>query len=260
MKTQGKQANEEWVNALQFLYWDGHKAFVRGRPTKELLNYTLKINMMYPEINIPERNVNNKFRAAEAAWILSGDNRVKKIKSYCKEYAKFSDDGIFLNGAYGPPIVDQLPYILHTLKEDIHSRRAVITIWRPKPDTRSKDIPCTVSLQWVVRGEFIYCIANMRSNDIWLGTVYDMYVFSMITQWICAELFNVCEIDILPGTLFLNAGSLHLYKDNWEAALKVIEAAPTHFTNLSKWKGDSVCDGFIDGNELIEWLWVQANK
>lgn len=263
MKIQGSPANKEWIDALRLLLHEGQEINVRNKHTKELLNYTFKIDMIHPEINILGRSVNRNFRAAEAAWILSGDNRLENIKPYCKKYAEYSDDGIFMNGAYGPPVVDQLPYILQAFKEDMSTRRAVISIWRPKPDTRSKDIPCTVSLQWIHRKGYIHCIANMRSNDIWLGTVYDMYTFSMITWWIVLELRNLCVTDFIAGTLYLNTGSLHLYrhnKDAAEAVLKVPIACAWDLENESRWQGDHECDGFMDGNELIDWLWTEANK
>ncbi len=73
----------------------------RGMETKEQLCVSTKVNMNEPMVNIKSRSIGQKFRYAEAAWILSGDNRVKTIAPFSKMITKFSDDGVRFFGAYG---------------------------------------------------------------------------------------------------------------------------------------------------------------
>ena len=57
----------------------------------------------------------------------------------------------------------------------------IINIWRENPRS-SKDIPCTLSLQFFLREAsdqlWLHTIATMRSNDAWLGVPYDTFNFN----------------------------------------------------------------------------------
>ena len=83
MKTLENTANDAWADDLGSVVHSGIEINCRGMLTKELINNTMIVDMTYPEVNLPERELNIKFRAAEAAWILSGDNRVDTIYKYC---------------------------------------------------------------------------------------------------------------------------------------------------------------------------------
>jgi thymidylate synthase len=158
---------------------------------------------------------------AEAWWILTGQNKLETIQRYSKQIKEFSDDGIFFMGAYGPKVVDQLPYILDSLVKDPSSRQAVLSIWRERPRS-SRDIPCTLTLQFFIRDSRLHCCANMRSSDIWLGWPYDVFNFSMISKYL-VELLNKDEELISLGNLYFTAGSQHLYDVNFEAANEIIK-------------------------------------
>ena len=119
---------------------------------KELMNDGFIVNMDNPVITIPERKLNHNFMTGEAWWILDGRNDVKSLAKYMGKIERYSDDGIRFFGAYGPKIVDQLSYCIKTLVKDRDSRQSCLTIWRQNPPF-SKDIPCTVSLQFFLREE-----------------------------------------------------------------------------------------------------------
>jgi thymidylate synthase len=123
--------NMQWQRLLHDVMNYGHQSSPRGQKTMELLGYKSMIDMTQPVITIKERKLGYKFMAAEAAWIMSGDNRVSTIAPYSKAISNFSDDGILFFGAYGPRIRDQLGHVVKALSEDNDSRQAVITIWRP---------------------------------------------------------------------------------------------------------------------------------
>ena len=216
-------ANEVYRNLLDEVEDRGFGADPRGMFTKEIIGHTTRCDMSSPIVTIPERELGYKFMFAEAHWILSGDNRVSTIKPYSNVIKRFSDDGVFYFGAYGPKVVDQLPYICKALNDDIDTRQACINIWREKPPV-SKDVPCTLSLQFLVRRGTLYVIANMRSNDVWLGWPYDNFNFSMIGLSVCLLMKEIHGKDLKLGMLTNNAGSRHLYKENFEKAFKVVDS------------------------------------
>lgn len=210
-------ANQQWKVVLGDVLRYGEPHEPRGKLTWEWINYRSTLDMRYPVITVPSRNLGYRFLFAEALWILSGDNRVDTIASYAKAIKNFSDDGYRFQGAYGPKVTEQLRYVVDTLCEDWDSRQAVLTVWRENPRA-SKDIPCTISLQFLIRNHQIHTIATMRSSDLWLGWVYDVFNFTMITAWIACRIFEKTQHRVTLGKLHLNAGSQHIYDINKEDA------------------------------------------
>lgn len=223
----------------------------RGAATKEILGYQTTIDMNNPFLNIPKRKLGEQFRYAEAAWILSGDNRVKTIAPYSKMISSFSDDGVRFFGSYGPKIIDQLSYVVNTLYKDTSSRQAVINIWREKPGP-SKDIPCTCSLQFLIRDNKIYCVANMRSSDAWLGWPYDVFNFTCVSIYTLLQLKHLYNKNYELGSLTLNAGSQHLYERNWDKARLCLHSDAVDKTKIIPF------NEFKEADEFIEFLWWNA--
>ena len=185
----------------------------RGMEVREQLGGQYTVPMM-AFIDNADRKVNYDFMFAEAAWVSSGSNRLSDLTTTMKRYADYSDDGVTLNGAYGPKVVDQLGYIVKTISEDIDTRQAFLNIWRERPGP-SKDIPCTTSMQFLAREGKLNMIANMRSHDIVLGSTYDIFTFSAVANSVRLLLKNK-GIDLDLGDLTVNAGSLHLYERHYE--------------------------------------------
>jgi thymidylate synthase len=212
--------NFEWLRKLNQVISDGKLTSPRGIDTLEIIGGQFVLpSMMTPVLTVPYRNLGYRFAAAEAWWILSGSNKLKDIVPFAKNMAKYSDDGIHLNGAYGPKIVDQIPYVVKCLKRDNNSRQAVINIWRERPGL-SKDIPCTLSMQFLLREGILHTIVSMRSSDIWMGLPYDTFSFSMVSAYIASMLRDYCY---RLGSLTITAGSQHLYTTNEDAAKHIVD-------------------------------------
>jgi len=207
--------NAQYLKAIGDIVALGKEVKPRDLTCLELTNHQFVAPMTHPIITLINRKLSYRFMAAEAAWMLSGDNRVSSISKYCKAIYKFSDDGIFFFGAYGPKIIDQISYAADCLRNDIHSRQAVINIWRENPRP-SKDVPCTLSLQFLIRDGAIHTIATMRSQDVWLGLPYDFFNFTAVTSAVALMLREAYYPKL--GKLSINAGSRHLYCTNLEAA------------------------------------------
>ena len=190
----------------------------RGLKITEKLNNCWIIDMDDPIITTPERKLSYSFMFGEAAWMLEGRNDVESVAKYVDGVKRFSDDGETFFGAYGPKILTQWSYVIKTLVTDKDSRQAVINIWRENPRS-SKDIPCTLSLQFFLREAsdhlWLHTVATMRSNDVWLGTPYDTFNFSAISFWIAFILFMLRTLfistlrlkstfltSILPASIF----------------------------------------------------------
>ena len=160
------------------------------------------------------------FGLAEFLGIMSAKNSVDFITYYNKKMKNYTDNNLTFYGAYGPRLISQIPQIIHKLKSDKDSRQAVMTIYNGNQDlfVQSKDIPCTVSLQFFIRNNKLDLIVYMRSNDIIYGTSYDIQVFTLLQEFIATKL------EIEPGNYYHIVGSLHLYDDFKQKAEKIIES------------------------------------
>ena len=209
-------ATQAWINRLESIMLDN--SLHRG--TREQLGRAVLFDMNYPVVTLEERKINYAFMAAEAAYIISGRNDVGFLMEAMKSFGRYSDDGFYQTGSYGPPFVDQLPYVVDVLRKDTTSRQAVISIWRPSPRA-SKDIPCTLSLQFLIRDKTLHTIVSMRSSDIFKGLIYDMFCFSVMSAVVAASIGP----DIMLGECTLTAGSSHLYDEDEEKALAILDTA-----------------------------------
>lgn len=178
----------------------------RGMKTYERLGVSLTLTD--PSANIvtwPSRRLGYHFMVAEFLWILLGRDDLAFIERYNARYREFSDDGVRLKGAYGPRIRPQLTWLIRLLAEDPHTRQGVISIWTPTPGP-SRDVPCTIALQFLRRDEGLCLITTMRSNDLFLGLPYDVYTFTRLQAYVAAAL------DLPLGWYRHQVGSLHLYE------------------------------------------------
>jgi thymidylate synthase len=119
--------------------------------------------------------------------------------------------------ASGQACQDEWQRVIETLRETPDSRNAVIQIYanedgkKREPDNRrSKDIPCTCTLHFVIRRKKLHLHVHMRSNDAHWGMPHDIFSFTML-QEIAAR-----ELDVELGSYQHSVASLHLYDDKNE--------------------------------------------
>lgn len=204
--------NSQWLTLLDRLI-DAPQTHPRGTNCYEVLNLSTCITMRLPILTVPCRKLSYQFMFAEAWWILSGDNRVSTISPFSKKIKDYSDNGVTYFGAYGPKVKKQLDYVIGSLIADPWTRQAVMTIWRENPGP-TKDVPCTISVQFLIRNGHLHCIDTMRSSDAWLGWPYDVFNFSMLSTYIVVEIFRLTGTRLELGNLYMNLGSSHLYEEN----------------------------------------------
>ncbi len=218
-----KNADETWLDALAQTYRGGRDVVSRGLDHREREDVQFKIPMLETLLQVPERKLSYKFAAAEPVWMLTGSDLVEDIAPFNPAMRKFAEENGRLFGAYGPKIIGQMSYVVDTLVNDPESRQAVINIWRENP-VRSRDIPCTLSMQFRIRDGLLNTTVNMRSSDIWLGLPYDWFTFTVVSAQV-AHFFSQAAHQLGPGVLTLNAGSSHLYHSDFFRTQEVLASA-----------------------------------
>lgn len=182
-------------------------------PTKELTNVALVINKPYLEhIHYPLRKLSKAYLQAELQWYWSASNSVDEIGKAAKLWYNITDDGTTSNSAYGYIIhkkygYDQLSTVFKELKRDPTSRRAIINISDPLLDKQTtKDLQCTIAIQFLIRDNRLHMTVYMRSNDVYFGLPYDSIYFMTIQHTLANEL----RLNI--GTYTHHATSMHIYE------------------------------------------------
>jgi thymidylate synthase len=223
-----------YVRTLLLLMQDGKKVSPRNINTVELSPFTLKLENPWTRlIQNTARNTNLGLNIVEFLAVIGGDNRTKLFEKISPSVIKFSDNSKTFRGGYGPRLRskknDQFIKVIEKLKSDKDSRQAIMTIFDPRIDyVETKDVPCTVMFHFMIRKNKLNMNVYMRSNDVILGHVIDVFVFTMIQEVIANEL------GIEMGEYNHIVGSLHLYETDFEKANKIIEESNIEIYEMPK--------------------------
>lgn len=192
-------------------------------------------------LTLKDRNYNPYFAIIEAAWVLSGSNDLRSLSKVLSGYDKYSDDGTTLNGAYGYRIKkyfnkDQLESVINLLFEDPSSRRAVITLYSTDDldNKKSSDIPCNTSLFFKIRNKKLDITVINRSNDIFLGIPYNVFIFNTIQRYVAIRL------NLPLGIQRHFTDSLHLYERDFSRVDEIIKANTCN--DILLWKEKPIPD------------------
>jgi thymidylate synthase len=189
----------------------------RGQKTYEVMNPTMVIERPWVlPYTVDNRELKSFIGAVEALQLVGQTTAPEVVVSGSKVFGNYMDGNIF-HGAYGARIYGSLIKLVELLKSDPDSRQAVLTIfdWKQDLGIISKDIPCTLSLQFFIRKNKLCMRVNMRSNDVWLGLPYDLVQFGALQGAVAQAL----GIDM--GWYSHTVGSLHLYERDVEKAEQI---------------------------------------
>lgn len=202
---------EMYKKVGSFLLDSGDIVCPRGKETREIVAPVIHIENPRDRLAyLPERKYNIIFALSESVMLFSDSNKARYFSKFNKNMANFSDDGINMYGSYGTRIAEYIPVIVDKLKEDKDSRQAILTIYTNDCGAKTKDIPCTLNLHFLVRNGKLNLIVYMRSNDIIWGTSYDIFMFTMLQETIANEL----EMDM--GWYKHIPSSLHVYDIHYD--------------------------------------------
>lgn len=182
--------------------------------TKELSGVLLKLTNPLGRLSRTEGKGTIFSCLGELLWYLSGSNQLDQIRYYIQDYHKYSDDGETVFGAYGPKLFGadgQIPAVIEALQERYSTRKAVVQLFSSS-DIKAphKDIPCTCTLQFLVREGKLSLYTSMRSNDAFKGLSHDIFAFTMLQELAARKL------GLPMGEYGHYVTSLHLYMDDLE--------------------------------------------
>ena len=189
--------------------------------TKEMLNSGFTLLDITDNIATARTGYSLPYMLGELAWYFTGREDVEFISKFSSFCGRISDDGVTNRSAYGAIVFnrygfDHVAQVIDTLKRDPHSRRAVINFNVPNPKRfETKDEICTIALVFELRGGKLDCTGIMRSDDVWLGTPYEVVFFTELQKHIANEL------GVAYGKYTHFAVSLHAYEKDIDRVREV---------------------------------------
>lgn len=230
-----------YIELCHALRDEGAVVTPRGLPCREFTGVTLVVHDPVADA-MPgglNRRLNPAIGVAEALQLIAGEAWPALMCRIAPNFERFLDGEAFY-GSYGPRIAGVLDHVYDQLVADPDTRQAVATIWRPDDAwATTRDLPCTTSLQFLLRNGALELHTTMRSNDVWWGWAYDAFQFTRLQQAMADAL------DVAVGPYVHRAGSFHLYTRDLDA-VDELEYDPDWrgFTHLLLKPDDGPGDGF----------------
>lgn len=154
----------------------------------------------------------------ELMWYLSESDNLAHIQYYLPRYDQSAEENGRIHGAYGPRLfnnngINQIEQVISILKRKGSSRRVAIQLFEARDLLADyKDIPCTCTMQFMIRKNRLNMMVFMRSNDAYRGLPHDIFAFTMLQEILARTL----GVDL--GSYKHAIGSLHLYEEDAERA------------------------------------------
>jgi thymidylate synthase len=215
---------KEYLDLVQLVLREGvRKPSRTGIDTISYFGASYRVDLArgFPLLTTKKLQWNSVLR--ELLWYLSGEDHIRNLRQHTKIWDAWADETGKLETAYGyfwrhfPSAkrdaagnwqvteIDQIRYVIDTLKREPTSRRLVVTAWEPGNAQRSKLPPCHYTFVFQVLGNRLNCHLSQRSGDIALGIPFNLAAYAALTQMIAQEV----GLDV--GTFAHSIVDAHIY-------------------------------------------------
>lgn len=229
------------------------------------------------------KKVHFKSIAIEVLWYLRGDTNIKFLKDNgVSIWDEWADQNGELGNSYGNmwrnfPVffdltdghntkeeileniksnsTDQIKQVIEQIKNNPTSRRHIVTAWHPGLIHKFNLPPCHCFFQFLVRDKELSCNLYIRSNDLFLGSPFNIASYALLTYMIA----EVC--DLKPKELGINIGDAHIYVNHLEQVKEQLSRKPLKLPKLKfKRKVSDIDDFKYEDFELINYQSYPAIK
>lgn len=131
---------------------------------------------------------------------------------------------------WGDRNINQIKYVINTLREDPTSRRALINAWNVSDLNKMALVPCHVMYMFKItdhnNSKKLNCSMIMRSNDLFLGAPFNILSTSILTVLISKAL------GVSPGKIAVTINDAHIYSNHVDQVKEQLERVPLKFPVL----------------------------
>ncbi len=197
----------------------------------------------------------------ELLWFLSGDTNI----GYLREHGvSIWDEWVTEEGELGPlygrqwrawptrdgGTIDQIAQVVEGLRNRPDSRRHIVSAWNveylpdeslsPQDNVRQGRMAlaaCHTLFQFYVAEGRLSCLLLARSQDLFLGTPFNIASYALLTHMIAQQ----CDLEV--GEFVWTGGDVHLYRNHLEQAREQLARDPQPLPMLHiRRRPDSIFD------------------
>tara|TARA_B110000483_G_scaffold146769_1_gene175096 strand:- start:609 stop:1283 length:675 start_codon:yes stop_codon:yes gene_type:complete len=173
---------------------------------------------------------NQDYITREIAWYNSQIGNVNAISGKTPEAWKMAaNDYGQVNSNYGQLIYsdkyfNQYGRVLDELLENDEGRRATMvynrpSIWEEYNEEGKSDFICTNAVTYYIRNDKLFCVVQMRSNDVVFGYKND-YAWQLHVLETLVEDYNQCKNEIIEpitcGDIIWQVQNMHVYERHFD--------------------------------------------
>ena len=144
--------------------------------------------------------------------------------------------------------VDQLKLVIDDIKNNLDSRRHIVSAWNPKeiPVMIESGLPpCHTLFQFYVSEGKLSCQLYQSSADVFLGVPYNIASYALLTCMIASV------TDLQPGDFVHSLGDTHIYLNHLNQVEEQLTRKPHNLPQLKISSKPSLFDYVYEDFELI---------
>ena len=258
---------QNYIDLLALILNTGVDSYDRtGVGTRSVFATQLKFDLTQGFPAVTTKKLQFNAVKAELLWFIEGSNDERRLAEiqfgtrdpskttiwtananadYWKPKAKFEGD---LGRVYGvqwrtwrtldakghPTVHDQLKSLIENIKNDPYSRRHILLAYNPGELQLAALPPCHMMCQFYVRNGELSCQMYQRSQDLFLGAVFNYASYALLTHMIA----QVCGLT--AKELIVTVGDCHIYNNHIDAVKEQLTRTPKTLPTL--WLNPAITD------------------
>lgn len=212
----------EYESFLKHVYENGTRKTDRtGTGTTSVFGGQLRFDLAQSFPLITSKKVHWKSVVHELLWFLKGETNIQYLKDHkVKIWDAWADENGELGPVYGKQWraweapngqkIDQIQYVLDTLKTNPDSRRIIVNAWNVGELNDMALTPCHCLFQFYVANGKLSCQLYQRSADLFLGVPFNIASYALLTLMIAQE------VGLQPGEFVHSFGDAHIYSNHFQ--------------------------------------------
>ena len=223
---------KQYQDLLKYIKENGvEKKDRTGTGTISVFGYQMKFDLKKGFPLVTTKKLHLRSIIYELIWFINGGTNINYLNDNgVSIWDEWADEKGDLGPIYGAQWrnwnndgVDQLKDVISILKQNLSSRRMIVTAWNPNiiPNTKktfSENVkegkaalpPCHAFFQFYVADNKLSCQMYQRSADVFLGVPFNIASYALLTFMIA----QVCELEV--GEFVHTLGDAHIYLNHLE--------------------------------------------
>ncbi len=238
---------EQYIELLKRITTEGHERMTRNGLVNSIFGAHLECDLAHGFPLLTTKKMFWKGIVEELAWFLRGSTDVKELIAkgvhiwdanseknnydagpvYGFQWRHFGAKYEDCQTNYDGKGIDQIQYIIDTIKSDPHSRRLVLSGWCPSQMEQMSLPPCHVMYQFYVEHDNRLSIQmTQRSSDLFLGLPFNIASTALLLSMIAKQ------VELIPGRVLIHIGDAHIYEEHQKAVERQCQRIPRKMPTL----------------------------